>query len=420
MSEGPSSPLTQLQAPDEMALIFSPVGLGGRMEPEGAARFQMETIAAATLVDAVPTETKENFERARKLHLYGVLEYEFFTAAPEYALLVLEAALRVRFISYYDHRIPVFRGEEPGTLPAEDFDVVREARRTRLRRADGSKADLPIHLKALLAWARYERLLPGRRSRIVDRALVELRNHSAHPTSRTIEAPPGSSRMLRTVVEYINRLWGERTPGGRHFPGPIARRPRVVGLAPDGSASRQFAPGQILEVPASGRDWNFAVFLAAEEEELTLPHQGLRLTHREGFQTTLYPCELLWEGGWQELVDRVEAGGFDPARDVVEHLDRLFWIRVAAGKVDPARSAENLLACSDPPEGRWYSLIADTPHEALHHVGEHEADLDPQSTPQAEACEECFVEVQGRFATTAEALGRIGRSPSHPAAHGLT
>jgi hypothetical protein len=411
MSTESPSVLARLQTPDEMALIFNPVGLGGRMEPEDAARFQMDAIAAATLVDAAPTEIRENFERARKLHIYGVLEYEFFTAAPEYALLVLEAALRVRFVSYYDHRIPVFRGEEPGTLPAEDFDEVRDARRTRLRRADGSKADLPIHLKALLAWARRERLLPGRRSRIVDRALVELRNHSAHPTGRTIEAPPGSSRMLRTVAEYINRLWGERTPGGRHFPGPIARRPRVVGLAPDGSASRQFAPAQILEVASAERSWNFAVFLAAEEEELTLPHRGLRLTHQEGFQTTLYPCELLWEGGWQELADRVRAGGFDDACDVVEHLDRPFLIRVAAGEVDPARSAEDLLACPDPPEGCWYSLIADTPHEAVDHVREHEGVLDQRSTTApAEDCEGCFVEVQGRFATTAELLGRLDRT----------
>jgi hypothetical protein len=393
-----------------MALVFNPIGLGGRMEPEDAARFQMEAIAAAALVDVVPTEIRENFERARRLHRYGVLEYEFFTAAPEYALLVLEAALRVRFISYYDHQIPVFRGEGPGTLPAEDFDAVREARRTRLRRADGSKADLPIHLKALLAWARHERLLPGRRSRIVDRALVELRNHSAHPTGRTIEAPPGSSRMLRTVAEYINRLWGEQTPGGRHFPGPIARRPRVVGLGPDGSASREFAPAQILEVETSERGWTFAVFLAAEGEELTLPHRGLRFTHREGFQTTLYPCELLWEGGWQELADRVEAGGFDDARDVVEHLDRLFWIRVAEGEVDLARSAKDLLACPDPPEGRWYSLIADTPHEALAHVREHETIGDRRSAAPLGDCEDCFVEVQGRFATTTELLRRLDRT----------
>jgi hypothetical protein len=400
----PLSQLKRMQQPDPLSLLFSPIGFGGEMTPEDAAAHQASTIAGAVLADTVPETVRENFERARKLHLYGVLEYEFFTAAPEYALLVLEAALRVRFVSYYDHEIPVFRKEVAGTLPAEDFDAVREARKTKLRRADGSKADLPTYLKALLGWARHERLLPGRRSRIVDKALVDMRNHSAHPTGRTIDAPPDSSGMLRTVAEYINRLWGVQTPGGRHFPGPLARRAWVVGLAADGSASRQFAPEQVLEVPTSERGWTFAVFLAAEEEELTLPRQGLRFACVEGFQATLYPCELLWEGGWQELVSRVEAGEFLSRADAVEHLDRLFLIRAQEGEVDLARSPEDLLATSEPPEGRWYSVIADNPHEALAHVRDHEPLLDQDPMASAEGCAECFVDVRGRFATTADAL----------------
>ena len=54
---------------------------------------------------------RDNFERARKLHLHGVLEYEFFTAAGDYALLVLEGALRVRFLAFYSDGIPLVCGE---------------------------------------------------------------------------------------------------------------------------------------------------------------------------------------------------------------------------------------------------------------------------------------------------------------------
>ncbi len=400
--------LERLQQPDPLALIFNPVGLGGAMTAEAAAEHQARTIADAVLAGVVPEEVRENFERARKLHLYGVLEYEFFTAAPEYALMVLEAALRVRFLTYYDHEIPVIRRGMPDTLRAEDFEAVRGARKTRLRRPDGSAAKLPVHLTALLAWARRERLLPGRRSRVVDRALVELRNHSAHPTGRTVEAPPGSSRMLRTVAEYINRLWGEQTSGGRHFPGPLVRRPRVVALAADGSASRRFSPEQIFDLPADERDWTFAVFLAAEEEELTLHHGGLHLAHVPGFQATLYPCERLWQGDRRELVSKVEAGDFDGCADTAGHLDRPFLIRADEDGVDLARSPEDLLAAAGPPEGRWYSVIADTPHEALAHVREHEPTPDDDAGASGEDCPRCSVEVEGRFATTAEVLRHVG------------
>jgi hypothetical protein len=96
-----SATLLELQRPDESALIFSSLGLGGRLEPADAADFQASTIARTVLAENVPDEVHDNFERARKLHLYGVLEYEFFTAAGDYALLVLEGALRVRFLAFY-------------------------------------------------------------------------------------------------------------------------------------------------------------------------------------------------------------------------------------------------------------------------------------------------------------------------------
>lgn len=66
-----------------MTLAFSPLGLGGRLAPADAASFQAASIAQAVLADDVPEDVRNNFERARKLHLHGVLEYEFFTAASE-------------------------------------------------------------------------------------------------------------------------------------------------------------------------------------------------------------------------------------------------------------------------------------------------------------------------------------------------
>jgi hypothetical protein len=87
-----SSILSELRTPDEATLAFNSFGLGGRLESEDAAEFQAATIARAVLADNVPEDVRNNFDRARKLHLYGVLEYEFFTAAGDYALLVLEGA----------------------------------------------------------------------------------------------------------------------------------------------------------------------------------------------------------------------------------------------------------------------------------------------------------------------------------------
>jgi hypothetical protein len=243
-----STILRALQTPDEATLAFNSFGLGGRLEPEDAAEFQAATIARAVLADNVPEDVRNNFERARKLHLYGVLEYEFFTAAGDYALLVLEGALRARFLAFYSDGIPLVRREAEELLRARTFEDVRAAARgAKLRGADGSTHRLPLGADALLSWARREQLLAGTRAKIIEGILSERRNHAAHPVGHAINMPVDSARTLRDVAETINKLWGHDTPGGRLFPAPVARQPRVAAVAPDGDGGCEMRLEQVHE-----------------------------------------------------------------------------------------------------------------------------------------------------------------------------
>jgi len=393
--------LADLRAPDQLSLIFNPIGLGSPLSPEGAAEHQAQMIERARLVEAVPGGLRENFERARKLHLHGILEYEFFTAASDYALLVLEGALRLRFLSYYEHKIPVFRGAQAEVVEATDFEPVLRAKGDiRLRRGQRKEA-LPRYLKALLEWARAERLLPGRRTRIVDGALAELRNHAAHPIERTIGDPVESARMLRDVAEYINCLWGVRAEDGRLFGGPLRRRARVAAVYPDDSAAKMEL-FHVSGLPAQERGGRFAVFLATDAEELIIPFQGF--AYQEGFQATQYPCERLWMGTWSELVSKVDVGEFADVGDRVEHRDRLFLLRVGEAGPDLPRSAQDLLALADPPKGAWIAIVADDPYEAFAHARDHEPG-------DGMTCRQCYVDVTGRFDSTDAAVG-FARTPA--------
>jgi len=385
--------LRALQAPDQLSLRFNHLGFGSMLSPEDAARHQAQAIANAQLVEQVPRTVTENFERARKLHLHGVLEYEFFTAAADYALLVLEGALRLRFLSYYDHRVPVFKGSQPTHIEVGEFDEIFAAKRTTLRR-DEAKEPLPKYLRALLKWARIERLLPGRRTQIVDTALVNLRNYAAHPTGRAVQGPPDSARTLRDVAEYVNCLWGVRFQNGRLFGGPLPRRPRVAAVGPDGS-SAEMELSHVPGITGEEQSWAFNVFLAAGQEQLILPFRGL--AYEEGFETTMYPCQQLWTGSWHELVSKLEKSEFLEFEDEVEHFDRLFLLRLGEEGPDPARSPQAVATLPDAPSGPWLAVVADTPQDALCHVRDHE--------PMEEAsCPSCFVEIQARFDTTADAV----------------
>lgn len=222
----PEDLLTRLQEPDERALVFNPIGLGGRMPPEQAARFQA---ASARLAEDVPDGIRDYWERVRLLHQHGVLEYQFFSAAADLALLALEGALRRRFVDFYDGRIPVIRRRGP-TKGAQavlwDLAVPGEPRRP-----------LPTSLTPFLAWARRVKLLPRRRSRRVDQSLVKLRNWAAHPDDYSLDYPPSVARGLCQIAQYINMLWGHPSPDGRMFKTRAHRRPRVVGLSPTADAS---------------------------------------------------------------------------------------------------------------------------------------------------------------------------------------
>ena len=114
---------------------FSSWGFGGRLEPSASAAFLSGLLRHATLVDAVPEEVRLNFERVRKVFLQGLLDYDLFTAAYFLGHIVLEGALRARFISYYASAIPVLRNGVKDTLAVSTFAdyhrAVTTARRQR-------------------------------------------------------------------------------------------------------------------------------------------------------------------------------------------------------------------------------------------------------------------------------------------------
>jgi hypothetical protein len=409
MPRDPALVLHELQRPDERSLAFNPYGLGGRLDPRDAAAFQADSIASATLHDDVPQAVHENFERARKLHLYGALEYQFFTAASEYALLVLEGALRLRFLTYYPDGIPVISAGIHSRLRPDTFDELRQARGGKLVGLDGAIHALPLGAPALTAWARRERLLIGTRSRILDKELSGLRNRAAHPVEHTLTMPPDSARTLCDIAETINRLWGHDTPRGRLFPPPVARTPTVAAIAPQGRAGMVMRLEQVSELAAPEREWEFAVFLAAGNEKLLRPGRGgvITFVHQPGLQATVFPTEELWKGDWQALREQIDKGQFEGREDAVAHLDRLFFIRVGEDTIDLARSAPDVLALpASKREGDWYAITADTPNYGWVHVRDHE----PHPADGGNVCPECFAVVHTRRKNAAHIVGLASQS----------
>jgi hypothetical protein len=132
--------LDELREVDERALAFAPleVALSGRMRPEDAALYQQEAISHADLVPAVAEHARAAFERLRTLFAYGVLYYDIYTIVEDQAHLVLEFALRERFLAFYNGAVPMedAQGElhmVQGTAVDDVFEQIRVGSRQRGR-----------------------------------------------------------------------------------------------------------------------------------------------------------------------------------------------------------------------------------------------------------------------------------------------
>jgi hypothetical protein len=121
--------LDELRQADERTLRFTSLGFdtGGMLRPEDAALYQQESLSRAELSEAVAEGTRSTFDRLRLLHSYGVLSYDMFTAADDLANLVIEQALRDRFIEFHNGTVPFH--DAHGTVhnvPAASFQALYE------------------------------------------------------------------------------------------------------------------------------------------------------------------------------------------------------------------------------------------------------------------------------------------------------
>jgi hypothetical protein len=364
--------LEELREADERTLRFTSCGFdtGGMLRPEDAAVYQQEVISCAELVPAVAEGTRNTFERLRLLHSYGVLAYDMFTAADDLAHLVIEQALRDRFVEFHDGRVPFEDAcGEVHEVPAVSFDVLyeqihaedrlRKPQRWRLRlRRTGDLIYFDGMLDSLMRWARREGLLRGQRNRHLEPVLRKIRNYVAHGEGHHLVMPVDSARTISDAAETINQLWGSSTPGGRLYPAPVRREIQTVAWNTGGSVMSGLAS---LPPDPQFADWTCVVVRAVLHDDGLARFDAL-------YETTTYPCDLLWgPGSWDDAAAWLKQA--QPASDEVDVLDRLFLIQHHEGRIYLPRSLDVAAGLTgDERHGMWYFIRADFPSDAIGHA----------------------------------------------------
>jgi hypothetical protein len=269
------------------------------MRPEASADY-LRSLVALPLSDAVDENAAQTVARLRAVFYHGLFDYDLFTAASDLAYLAVEGALRRRFMVAYGGRIPFVHKDRTEQLEVRSFDDVHEAvRRTGVyapakgwRLVGMSAREHPGFdgsFTALLSWARREGLLEGQRNRMIERALVRLRNLVAHPERFHRTHPVDASLSVRDAIEIINRLWGAMSEGGRLYPAPARRTAVVLARSPDGTSQWTGHPESMAERVGEEGAWVTYLLRAVPTDELW--------DYCEGFESTLHPAELLWGPG---------------------------------------------------------------------------------------------------------------------------
>jgi hypothetical protein len=359
-------------------MAFMEARVGGGHDIEIATRVGQEMVSHIDLHADVPDGVIASFERVRKVFSFGIFEYEMFTVARDQAVLLLEQALRERFVSLYDNEVTLVNHQsgEEDRVKVTDFEALwtklNERRpeatgpwRLMLRsgdlmmRRDGRPVVFRGGLTQLQEWARQEKLLDGQRTRSLDSYLVADRNRVAHALFH-LTMPVDGARTIYDMAETINRLWGHSTPGGRLYPTPIKRTTVIVAWADGGNNLTMMRPDQLPYFDPPD-DWTLIIVLGRENDESLMGFDAR-------YERTAAPAEWLWgPGDKTEAAAWIEEHGIQT--DVCTTIDRLLVVQAVDGKTYLPRRPEVALGLTvDRRRGSWHLLLADRSLDAFNRI----------------------------------------------------
>jgi hypothetical protein len=208
----PDPPLKdeQLLTIDPLSACFVKTSHGG---PETLSELH-SSIAHIQLIPQVPEDVRRTFHRAKRLYVYGYLEYGFFTISNHYALTALDAALHARWSATLPASVSLtWKNEQTGKLEQQTMAAPSHIKiRDFCKRAGWRVSAVRVHGKPfpysgnlVIAELAERKIITNWQRKMIQEVDVEIRNSLAHVKSAPVDTL--SPHLLELAAETINRLF---------------------------------------------------------------------------------------------------------------------------------------------------------------------------------------------------------------------
>jgi hypothetical protein len=166
-----------------------------------------ERIAALQLTARVPAEVSRVFKTAKKLYLFGLFEYEFFTVSHHYAYLAIEAAVYHRWSQTQSKPFVLTHGQDQMTVHNAGRGSIAhfcEDKKWKKRDVKINGKPFPFAMPSLLARLREDGIITEYQHYQL-KTKLKLRNIHSHLEFGPLEMP--DTGVLERVAELINALF---------------------------------------------------------------------------------------------------------------------------------------------------------------------------------------------------------------------
>jgi hypothetical protein len=207
----PDSPLTdeQLLKPHELSALFVKISDG---KPLTLVE-RHASVAAIQLIPQVPEGVRRTFDIAKRLYVYGHLEYGFFTVSLHYAHLALDAALHARWSATLPPSVSLTllkkkKVEKQETMLSPSHMKIRNFCKISGWRVASVQVDgtsFPFTVNMVIEELAAKGFLSKWQRRMIQEVDVEIRNSLTHLEFAPIHTP--SAHDLELAAGTINDLF---------------------------------------------------------------------------------------------------------------------------------------------------------------------------------------------------------------------